>query len=88
MDQISPILDLLVYRPVVPLALLALAYLVYSIVPATRSSIQNLPCPVKFFWGHEKTVFVNQPGMAFRKWIGNLGLIFRIKAALGVGQAF
>ncbi|KAG5725376.1 hypothetical protein E4T56_gene6739 [Termitomyces sp. T112] len=51
----------------------------------THSSIQQLPSPpgAELLWGHEKIVFVNQPGLSFRKWIKQLGLAFRIKAAFG-----
>ncbi len=35
-------------------------------------------------WGHEKAVYMNEPGQAFRKWTQALGLTYRIKAALRV----
>ncbi|KAL0959326.1 hypothetical protein HGRIS_014587 [Hohenbuehelia grisea] len=51
-----------------------------------RSSIRDLPVPgdVSWPWGHEKTVFMNEPGVAFKVWMKDLGSTFRIKAALGL----
>lgn len=37
-----------------------------------------------FLWGHEKDVFMNEPGSLYRRWMQEIGLIFRIKAAFGV----
>ncbi|KAI0704555.1 cytochrome P450 [Earliella scabrosa] len=50
-----------------------------------KSVVESLPVPPSPhpIWGHEKEVYVNQPGRAFRKWTQDLGLTFRIKAALG-----
>ena len=38
----------------------------------------------EFVWGHERQVFMNEPGRAYRKWKSELGLTYRIKAAFGV----
>ena len=35
-------------------------------------------------WGHEKAIFTGTPGVAIRRWSQEIGLTFRIKAALGV----
>ncbi|KAI0058352.1 cytochrome P450 [Artomyces pyxidatus] len=53
--------------------------------PSWWSSVHRLPLPAgaEWIWGHEKTVFMNQAGHAFRKWINEVGLTFRIKAAFG-----
>ncbi|TFK79504.1 cytochrome P450 [Polyporus arcularius HHB13444] len=49
-----------------------------------KSDIQHLPKPpaASLLWGHEKAVYMNEPGQAFRKWTQALGLTYRIKAAL------
>ncbi|PBK86383.1 cytochrome P450 [Armillaria gallica] len=56
-----------------------------AILPSAYSRIKYLPLPpgASLIWGHEKAVFVGQPGSAFREWISNFGLTFRIKAAFG-----
>ncbi|KAI0759413.1 cytochrome P450 [Trametes elegans] len=36
------------------------------------------------FFGHERTVYSNQPGHAFRRWTNTHGLTYRIKAAFGL----
>ncbi|OSD07755.1 cytochrome P450 [Trametes coccinea BRFM310] len=50
-----------------------------------RTTMEMLPVPdgAEWLFGHEKTVFMNTPGVAYRKWISQLGLAFRIKAAFG-----
>ncbi|KAK0184560.1 cytochrome P450 [Armillaria mellea] len=60
-------------------------FLLLAILPSTNSPIKYLPLPpgASLIWGHEKAVFVGQPGSAFRDWIGIFGLTFRIKAAFG-----
>ncbi|KAI0310104.1 cytochrome P450 [Amylostereum chailletii] len=49
------------------------------------SYIRNLPLPPapSVVWGHEKSVYDNEPGRTFRQWFKSLGLTFRIKAAFG-----
>ncbi|KAK7055257.1 cytochrome P450 [Favolaschia claudopus] len=51
----------------------------------SASSVSKLPVPpgASFLFGHEKTVFYEQPGRAFRNWIEKCGLTYRIKAAFG-----
>ncbi|KAK0229912.1 cytochrome P450 [Armillaria nabsnona] len=59
--------------------------LFFAILPSTRSPIKYLPLPPNssLIWGHEKIVFMTQPGQAFRTWISRFGLTFRVKAAFG-----
>ncbi|KAJ3575313.1 hypothetical protein NP233_g1184 [Leucocoprinus birnbaumii] len=37
----------------------------------------------EFLWGHERVVYSHEPGVSYRRWIRQLGLTFRIKAAFG-----
>ncbi|KAG5718713.1 hypothetical protein E4T56_gene16594 [Termitomyces sp. T112] len=85
MDHIVLKLNFILCLPVAYLAAVALACTCYAILATTQSSIRHLPLPpgAKICWGHEKEVFSNQPGLTFRKWIRQLGLTFRIKAAFG-----
>lgn len=67
-----------------PLALaLGAAALVWVLLSWNHSTISNLPLPpnASLLWGHEKEVFMSQPGVAYRAWTNSLGLTFRIKAA-------
>jgi hypothetical protein len=40
----------------------------------------------KFIWGHEKQSFMQQPGQAYKQWMKQLGLTYRIKAAFRVSS--
>ncbi|KAI0704538.1 cytochrome P450 [Earliella scabrosa] len=69
-------------------ALFIIAVLVAWIVATafgSKSSIRLLPMPRSshLIWGHEKEVYARQPGKTYRKWAQELGLTYRIKAALG-----
>ncbi|KZV68751.1 cytochrome P450 [Peniophora sp. CONT] len=49
-------------------------------------TLRGLPTPrtgLEWPWGHEKTVFVSEPGRAYRRWFAECGLTFKIKASLG-----
>ncbi|KAF5388378.1 hypothetical protein D9615_000793 [Tricholomella constricta] len=50
-----------------------------------KSDVGSLPEPddSEWIWGHERTVFMNDPGRALRAWVSKLGLTFKIKAAFG-----
>ncbi|KAI0644094.1 cytochrome P450 [Trametes meyenii] len=50
------------------------------------SPVRLLPLPdgASTIWGHEKIVYMNSPGHAFRQWTNRLGLTYRIKAAFGL----
>nr|BAK09405.1 cytochrome P450 [Postia placenta] len=66
--------------------LIVLASALYCVVSnlfQSKTSVQALPVPLgaQWIWGHERTVFVREPGRAFRGWIREKGLTFRIKAA-------
>nr|BAK09392.1 cytochrome P450 [Postia placenta] len=54
-----------------------------SSVLRSKSIVQALPVPsgAEWVWGHEKTVFMKEPGRACREWIHIHGLTFKIKAA-------
>ncbi|KAI0644064.1 cytochrome P450 [Trametes meyenii] len=67
----------------------ALAWVVYTLWQRRYASpVRLLPTPpgAELVWGHEKTVYMNQPGVAFRKWTSELGLTYRIKAAFGAND--
>jgi hypothetical protein len=38
----------------------------------------------EWVWGHERKVFMNEPGHTYRKFIQEVGTTFRISAAFGV----
>ncbi|OSX63016.1 hypothetical protein POSPLADRAFT_1046365 [Postia placenta MAD-698-R-SB12] len=59
-----------------------------SSVLRSKSIVQALPVPsgAEWVWGHEKTVFMKEPGRACREWIHIHGLTFKIKAAFRVGH--
>ena len=63
---------------------------VASAVRASANTSANSDTPpsvqagAEFVWGHERQVFMNEPGRAYRKWKSELGLTYRIKAAFGV----
>ncbi|KAL5536466.1 hypothetical protein ACEPAF_288 [Sanghuangporus sanghuang] len=69
------------------LALLALGFISLACLCIGRagSFVQRLPLPDghELIWGHERLVFMHEPGHAFRTWIAKLGPTFRIKAAFG-----
>ncbi|KIK52522.1 hypothetical protein GYMLUDRAFT_88653 [Collybiopsis luxurians FD-317 M1] len=46
----------------------------------------SAPPSRSFIWGHEKEVFLNEPGKAFRRWTAALGPAYRIKAAFGASD--
>ncbi|KAL0563880.1 hypothetical protein V5O48_018182, partial [Marasmius crinis-equi] len=52
------------------------------------TDVPRLPLPgdMESIWGHERVVFTNEPGKAFRKWMGEVGSTFRIKAAFGAPE--
>ena len=52
-------------------------------VPCQHANRVHQPRPHPI-WGHEREVYANQPGRAYRRWAQALGLTYRIKAALGV----
>lgn len=65
-------------------AVLAGLALLARLFPHFRKSfLAELPCPpdASSIWGHEKSVFRQEPGRAFREWCRHLGLTYRIKAA-------
>ncbi|THH06110.1 hypothetical protein EW146_g9715 [Bondarzewia mesenterica] len=64
---------------------LVVAWVVLLAIPFRRTFVERLPIPLgaEWIWGHERTVFMNEPGYAFRLWIADVGLTFRIKAAFG-----
>ncbi|KAL0064769.1 hypothetical protein AAF712_008316 [Marasmius tenuissimus] len=76
---------LIAAHPIVAGSVILLVLFVVAVSPSVRSPIQYLPLPpdASFIWGHEKTVYVQQPGRAFRDWIRIFGKTFRIKAAFG-----
>ncbi|KAK7060429.1 hypothetical protein VNI00_001194 [Paramarasmius palmivorus] len=51
-------------------------------IPSCAHSYTAKP-GASWIWGHEKSVFINEPGRAFRQWTELLGKTFRIKAAFG-----
>lgn len=65
-----------------------LCFLLLAILLSTNSPIKYLPLPpgASLIWGHEKAVYIGQPGSAFRDWISIFGLTFRIKAAFGAAD--
>ncbi|THH16792.1 hypothetical protein EW146_g3914 [Bondarzewia mesenterica] len=69
------------------LSALALTYAVWAVIYHTsrRSAMRTLPLPpgAEWIWGHERFVYMNPPGVAFRNWINLVGTAFRIKAAFG-----
>lgn len=48
-----------------------------------QTTISKLPIPLgaEWIWGHERQMFMEQPGRAVRRWVTTCGLTFRIKAA-------
>ncbi|PBK86343.1 cytochrome P450 [Armillaria gallica] len=75
-----------VHGPLTLLLVSGLSFLLLlAILPSVDSRIKYLPLPpgASLIWGHEKAIFVGQPGSAFKDWISNFGLTFRIKAAFG-----
>ncbi|KAA1475626.1 cytochrome P450 [Dentipellis sp. KUC8613] len=62
---------------------LAVVCLAWTLLSRSKSTVSKLPKPpgASWIWGHEKTVFMNEPGRVFREWTGALGLTYRIKAA-------
>ncbi|KAI0922392.1 hypothetical protein AcV7_005936 [Taiwanofungus camphoratus] len=77
--------DSLLANPVAQIALAVVALWAVSKLLTPKSSVEKLPLPsgAEWVWGHEKTVFMNEPGRAFRNWVRECGLTFRIKAAFG-----
>ncbi|EIM81807.1 cytochrome P450 [Stereum hirsutum FP-91666 SS1] len=65
---------------------IVLATFALSLCFRPYSAIRRLPSPAvsELVWGHEKLVFSNPPGHLFRQWTRELGLTFRIRAALGL----
>ncbi|KAM5543798.1 hypothetical protein V8D89_002415 [Ganoderma adspersum] len=78
----------MLYSPVI-LTLLVLAF-TWRLYAALRrkSVVESLPVPAgaELLWGHERQVFMNEPGRAYRKWKSELGLTYRIKAAFGAND--
>ncbi|TBU51008.1 cytochrome P450 [Dichomitus squalens] len=70
-----------------PVLVILVLVIVWRLSAAFRrkSVLESLPVPsgAEFVWGHEKQVFMNEPGQAYRKWKSELGLTYRIKAAFG-----
>ncbi|KAM5543816.1 hypothetical protein V8D89_002433 [Ganoderma adspersum] len=66
------------------LLILAVAWRLYAAF-RRKSAVESLPAPAgaEFIWGHERQVFMDEPGRAYRKWKSELGLTYRIKAAFG-----
>ncbi|KAK0460546.1 cytochrome P450 [Desarmillaria tabescens] len=62
-----------------------IAFVVLVVLPWRSSPLRLLPLPpgAATLWGHEKTIFMDEPGRVYRKWIKEIGLTFRIKAAFG-----
>lgn len=85
MDNLIPQLQDLFYR--FPIVFTSAVVCLLAILNRTirTQSIRVLPVPpgASWIWGHEKTVFINEPGRAFRGWMETLGKTFRIKAAFG-----
>ncbi|KAF9265664.1 cytochrome P450 [Marasmius fiardii PR-910] len=72
-------------HPIIIGSALILVVVFIAISPSFGSPIAHLPLPPgsSFIWGHEKAVFVQQPGRAYGDWIRKFGRTFRIKAAFG-----
>ncbi|KAH9896523.1 cytochrome P450 [Cubamyces lactineus] len=74
------------YSTLFPWACIALVlFAIWRRNRARYAGVRALPTPdgAETLWGHERAIFTGTPGVAIRRWSQEIGLTFRIKAALG-----
>ncbi|KAI0746369.1 cytochrome P450 [Daedaleopsis nitida] len=79
-------IDLL--SPALLLSFVIILVSIFARLVRVRQPIERLPAPpnAEYIWGHERSIYLDEPGRLFREWTRVLGLVYRIKAAFGAND--